>query len=411
MSVKGVRKGAGHAGDSSTLRKLNVAAVLRLLYEAQAKAEVDAGGDGRYTVTEIAQAAGISRPTVEDVVDALIAQGWLAEAAPNTADGRRQAGRPARTIWFDAQAGCVVGVDLGPHSVRALVADLAGNVIGRADYPVGEGATAEERIAAARTAVTEALRLAGREFGQVLAAAAATVGIARADGQVVRSTVPQLMGHNISEMLGAFLPVPVQVANDMRAAALAEHWVGAAAGSRSAVYLHVGRRLGSAYLIDGISPLGHHGAAGEIPPESGHRLVDAYRKLVSFTGVDVDSLSRDRMLGIDPLTVFEAAQRGEADARQAVADFADEFAAAIAGLVITVDPEVVVVGGGVIVAGDIAAEAIRSRLARVCVFEPRVAVSSLGESAAAMGAVHLALNEVEEMLFSNPFARTHAVEL
>jgi predicted NBD/HSP70 family sugar kinase len=306
----------------------------------------------------------------------------------------------------------VVGVDLARHWVRALVSDLAGRAIGRADYPVSDGASAAERSAAARTAITEALRLADRDAAQILAAAAATVGIARADGQVVRSTIPQMEGHSIAEMLGAFLPVPVpvRVANDMRAAVLAEYWVGAAVGCSSAVYLHVGRRIGSSYLIDGVSPLGHHGAAGEIPPESGRRLVDAYRKLVSFTGVGVDTLSRDEMLGIDPLTVFEAAQRGEADARHAVADFADEFAAAIEGLVITVDPEVVVVGGGVVVAGDIAAEAIRSRLARVCVFEPRVVVSPLGESAAAMGAVRLALSEVEEMLFSNPFARGQTAE-
>ncbi|MFI7066978.1 ROK family protein [Kribbella sp. NPDC050124] len=412
MSVKGV--GTGHAGDPSALRKLNVVAVLRLLYAAQATGVVGSGevtaGD-RYTVTEIAQAAGISRPTAEDVVDALVEQGWLAAAPPSPgAPGRRSAGRPARTIFFDSQAGCVVGVDLARHWVRALVSDLAGRVIGRADYPVADGASAAERSAAARTAITEALRLADRDPGQILAAAAATVGIASADGQVVRSTIPQMEGHNIAEMLGAFLPVPVRVANDMRAAVLAEYWVGAAVGCSSAVYLHVGRRIGSSYLIDGVSPLGHHGAAGEIPPESGRRLIDAYRKLVSFTGVGVDTLPRDEMLGIDPLTVFEAAQRGEAGARQAVIDFADEFAAAIEGLVITVDPEVVVVGGGVVVAGDIAADAIRSRLAQVCMFEPRVVVSPLGESAAAVGAVRLALSEVEEMLFSNPFARGQAAD-
>lgn len=413
MSVKEVGAGGVYAGDSSTLRKMNVVAVLRLLYAAQAAAALRADDDpgiDRYTVTEIAQAAGISRPTAEDVVDALITQGWLAEAPPLPRAGRRPAGRPARTIWFDSQAGCVVGVDIALYWVRALVSDLAGRVIGRAEYPLAHGATVAERVAATSTAVTEALRLADREPGQILAATAATVGIARADGEVVRSAMPQLTGHNLAAMLGEFLPVPVKIANDMRAAVLAEYWVGAAAGCSSAVYLHVGRRLGSAYLIDGVSPLGHHGAAGEIPPESGRRLIDAYRKLVSFTGVGVDELSRDQMLGVDPLTVFEAARRGEVDAREAVADFADEFAAGIEGLVITVDPEVVVVGGGVVVAGDIAAEAIRSRLAAVCTFEPRVAVSPLGEGAAAMGAVRLALNDVEEMLFSDPFARTSAAQ-
>ncbi|MFE6736581.1 ROK family protein [Microbacterium sp. NPDC057650] len=385
---------------------MNVAAVLRLLHGAQGSAapEPDVEGADRYTVTEIAQAAGISRPTAEDVVDALIGQGWLAEAAPKPGRGRRAAGRPARTIWFDSQAGCVLGVDLAPHWVRALVSDLSGRMIGRADYPVAGGATAEERIAAARTAITEALRLAGRESSQILAASAATVGIAQADGTVVRSTIPQLMGHNLADMLGEFLPVRVHIANDMRAAVLGEYWVGAAVGCSSAVYLHVGRRLGSAYLIDGVSPLGHHGAAGEIPPESGRRLVDAYRKLVSFTGVSVDDLPREEMLAVDPLTVFEAAQRGEIRARRAVTEFADEFAAGVEGLIITVDPEVVVVGGGVVAAGDIAVDAIRSRLAPVAVFEPRVVASPLGESAAAIGAVRLALDEFEKNLFANPFA-------
>lgn len=404
MAVKVAGNGA-YAGDASALRKMNVVAVLRVLHSAQEGPESGSGADvspGRFTVTEIAKAAGISRPTAEDVVDALIAQGWLAEAGPEASRGPRPAGRPARKIWFDSQAGCVVGIDLAPHWVRALVADLSGRVIGRADYPVAEKVSAADRVAAARTAVVEALRLAGRTDSQILAVTAAIVGIARPDGQVVRTTIPEFAGCNIADMLGEFLPVPVHVTNDMRAAVLAEYWTGAAAGCTSAVYLHVGRRLGSAYLIDGISPLGHHGAAGEIPPESGHRLVDAYRKLVRFTGIDVDALSSDRMLGIDPLTVFEAAHRGEAAAGQAVAEFADEFAAGIEGLVITVDPEVVVVGGGVVVAGDIAAEAIRSRLAEVCTFEPRVAISPLGESATAIGAVRLALDEVEATLFTDP---------
>ncbi|UNK70475.1 ROK family transcriptional regulator [Microbacterium sp. H1-D42] len=407
MSIKDDGWGATYAGDPSALRKMNITAVLRFLHSAPTDTD---DGDGRYTVTEIAQSTGISRPTAEDAVDALIEQGWLVEAGPNSRAGRRSAGRPARTIRFDPQSGCVLGLDLAPHWVRVLVSDLAGRIIGRAEYPVAHGASVGERIAGARTATAEALRLADRDVTDILAATAATVGIAHADGTVVRSTLPELVGHNLSEMLGGFVPVPVRLVNDMRAAVLAEHWVGAAADCGSAVYLHAGRRLGTAYLIGGVSPLGHHGAAGEIPPESGRRLIDAYRKLASFTGVDVDALSREEMLGIDPRTVFEAAQRGETGARQAVIDFAEEFATGIEGLVITVDPEVVVVGGGVILAGDIAAEAIRSTLSDVCVFEPTVAVSPLGESAVALGAVRLALNEFEESLFANPLAPVQKVQ-
>jgi predicted NBD/HSP70 family sugar kinase len=401
----------GRSGDPSVLRRLNIAAVLRYLYAAQGGAESGSehagiGDNEGYTITEISRAAGISRPTAEDAVDTLIEEGWLVEVFPDPSipptTGRRPAGRPARRIRFDSMAGCVVGVDIAPHWVRALVADLAGNIIGRADYPVSGAALVASRIAAAHTAITEALRLADFDAADILAAAATTAGIVRADGHVVRSVIQDFTGRNLSKLLGPRIPVPISFANDMRASVLAEHWVGAAVGCSSAVYLHAGRRLGSAFLIDGTSPLGFHGGAGEIPPQSGERLVKAYRKLVSFTGVRLDGLTVEEILAIDPRTVFEAAHRGDDPGKRAVTEFADEFAQAVEGLVITVDPEVVVVGGGIITAGDIAAEAIHSRLAEVCVFEPRVVVSPLGETAAAMGAVRLALNEVEASLFANP---------
>lgn len=421
-SLQEPRTGTGRAGDPSVLRRINTAAVLRNLYgaqrleasgteEAYVSGDTEAGvtGDNGFTVTEIARGAGISRPTAEEAVDALIEQGWLEEISPHPslspATGRRRAGRPARRIRFRSRAGCVLGVDIAPHWVRAIVADLAGTVIGRADYPVARSAIVADRVAAAHTAITEALRLADCDATSILAATASTVGIVRADGFVVRSIIEDLTGCNVADLLAPSIPVPIQVANDMRASVLAEHWVGAAIGCSSAVYLHAGRRLGSAYLIDGTSPLGIHGTAGEVPPQAGLRLIEAYRRLVTFTGVDLTELTDNEMLAIDPRAVFEAARHGDDTASRAVIEFAEEFAGAMEGLVITVDPEVVIVGGGIIVAGEMAADAISSRFAEVCMFEPRVVVSTLGETAAAMGAVRLSLNEVEASLFANPTAR------
>ena len=80
---------------------------------------------GPMRVTEVVAATGLSRPTVDAVADELVRLGWLSEAA--AVEGAR--GRPARSLAFRADAGDVVGVDIGEVKVRCAVADLRGRVV------------------------------------------------------------------------------------------------------------------------------------------------------------------------------------------------------------------------------------------------------------------------------------------
>ncbi|MFD1933213.1 MULTISPECIES: ROK family protein [Nonomuraea] len=72
----------------------------------------------------------------------------------------------------------------------------------------------------------------------------------------------------------------------------------------------------------------------------------------------------------------------------------------MAATVLTVDPQLVVIGGGLSQAGDLLAEPLRAELARLCLFPVQVETSILGDESVAMGAVRLALDRVEEELFS-----------
>ena len=79
-------------GDPSFLRRFNAAAVLRALHPQMGD---ELAGDAGLTVSQIASAVNVSRPTAEEAVDALHQRGWVEVLAPQTGD-RRGAGRPAR---------------------------------------------------------------------------------------------------------------------------------------------------------------------------------------------------------------------------------------------------------------------------------------------------------------------------
>ncbi|MHC5909260.1 MarR family transcriptional regulator, partial [Streptomyces sp. S6] len=133
-------------GEPSLLRRINSAVVLHALRAAD-----------RATLTEVTRVTGLSRPTVEGVVEDLIGAGLVVEEAADVTVVRRQ-GRPARRFRFRAEAGYLLGLDIGAHRVSAVVADLDGRVLGTQSKEVAEAAPADERLERLRTAVAELLR-------------------------------------------------------------------------------------------------------------------------------------------------------------------------------------------------------------------------------------------------------------
>lgn len=136
-------------GDSSLLRRINAAVTLRALRDGQA-----------VTLTQLVGDTGLSRPTVEGVIEGLMESGLVAEVDQAQESGR-QRGRPARWFRFRAEAGHILGVEIGVHVVRVVLADLTGRQIGTFARLVDETLDAEERLGAARAAVAEVLRKAG----------------------------------------------------------------------------------------------------------------------------------------------------------------------------------------------------------------------------------------------------------
>ncbi|MER6999004.1 ROK family transcriptional regulator [Streptomyces sp. NPDC000410] len=370
-------------GDPSLLRRINSAVVLHALR-----------GAGSSTLTDLTRVTGLSRPTVEGVLEGLVAAGLVVEAAPDEGEARRQ-GRPARRFRFRAEAGHLLGVEIGPHRIAALLSGLDGRIIGAGSREVAETASADERLERVRAVVADVLRRTGVARSSLRAVGVGTPGIVEADGTVRLGTaLPGWTGLALGERLRRSFRCPVLVENDANAAAVAEHWKGAATDSDDIVFVLAGLSPGAGSLIGGRLHRGYGGAAGEIGALHLLGREATPEKLLSTTDEPLHPLDEQAVA-----EVFAHARQGDERAREAVDRFIQRLVHDVAALVLALDPELVVVGGWA--AGlDGVLDPLRDELARYCLRPPRVALSILGEAAVATGALRLALDHVEAQLFA-----------
>ncbi|WP_345695715.1 ROK family transcriptional regulator [Kitasatospora terrestris] len=355
-------------GDPTLLRRLNTEAVLRVLRSAQPM-----------TQSQIGKAASLSRQTVDAVLEELGENGWTEEIAPEKAIGR-----PARRYRFRAEAGHVLGIDVGVTKTTLLLADLDGTVVAtrRADLP--QPLDAAERSAALRTLAADLLaeHPAARLRGLCLGVPAVIDGA----GRIRLSTpLPEWTGLDLAREAATWFDCPAHVENDANLAALAEHWCGAARHADDFIQLIAGRRSGVGMMLGGRLHRGRGGAAGEIGA-------------LAVLGWDGDAVNDIRNAS-DPARIFAEAQSGAPEAVELVDRFARTVSQGLAAMVLTVNPDLVVIGGGLSRAGDAVTDPVRAHLDQLCLDPPQVAASILGTEAVALGAARLALDHLNARLF------------
>ncbi|MFJ8039603.1 ROK family protein [Kitasatospora sp. NPDC096147] len=370
-------------GDSSLLRRINAAVTLRALRDGQA-----------VTLTQLVGDTGLSRPTVEGVIEGLIEAGLVAEVE-HSQDTGRQRGRPARWFRFRAEAGHILGIEIGVHDIRVILADLTGTVLGSHARPALETLDPEERLTLVRTTVAEVLRKAGVSRDSLWAVAVGSPGIVDREGNVKLGTaMPGWTGLDLGARLRRSFRCPVMIENDANLAAIAEHWQGAAVGKGDLVFVMAGLSPGAGSLIDGRLHRGFGGAAGEIGALHLLGQEATPERLLSTTGKPLDPLDEAAVA-----RVLRLAREGDEVARVAMDRFLRRLVHDVAALVLALDPEIVVVGGWAAGLDDVL-EPLREQLALYCLRAPDVALAALGTEVVAMGALRVALDHVEDQLFA-----------
>jgi glucokinase len=320
-------------------------------------------------------------------------------------------------------AGVAFGVDIGGTKVLGLALNAADQIVAEARVPtptgISQGDSNGREVAEAIAAVVAELDVAVGS-GRTPAEAAPAIGVG-APGMLDRQgrlrfspNLPQAHGIDWRHLIGEQLPGRrIVIENDANFAVLAEHRLGAAQGYQHAVMVTLGTGIGGGFIVDGRVQVGGNGFAGEV----GHMVVDpagppcpcgrrgCWERYASGGGLGL--LAREAAMagrlpavvalaGGDPESVrgedvTAAALAGDADARQVVEQLGWWVGFGLANLTCVLDPACIVLGGGLVAAGELWFEATRAAFAALVeggsAREPVVIVpAAFGERAGAVGA-------------------------
>lgn len=205
-------------------------------------------------------------------------------------------------------------------------------------------------------------------------------------------TIPGYMGTKIKECLETKFNIPCTVINDVNAAALGEYWKNDIETEHPIVYLTVGTGIGGAIIYKEELVKGFASAAGEIgylPLESKtwqqlastDALLDYYRKLLGSSNDD----------GIDGRILFEKYDTGDHKAKLAIDHFIEKFCKGLTSVLYMVNPEYVIIGGGIFERDDVLIAKIRKELDSKIenkIFIPKeILAAKKGNKASMVGAV------------------------
>jgi glucokinase len=312
-----------------------------------------------------------------------------------------------------AGKGLVFAVDLGGTHLRIGLVDDAGKIhkqlkrqTPKDDSPVA--------VVDALASVADEWRRA--DNGPIIAASVMVPGAVDSAQTVVLSApnLPSLINYGLKAVLQERLGWPVVLENDANAAAMGEMWLGAARGCRDVVSVTLGTGVGGGIVLDGRVWRGAHGSAGEI----GHATVDPFSGLKCKCGntgclelfasataivrMARESLSQfpQAMLSADNLTaekVYEAGRQGDELALSVFKRAGKYLGIGLANLMSLIDPEIIVINGGVVNGWDLFApdmyQEVCERAFKATAQQVKIARAECGDNAGLLGAARLAFDE------------------
>jgi glucokinase len=372
---------------ASAMRDINRSAILEIIRR-----------ESPISRTTIAQRLYVSLPTVMRIVDGLIEEGFVRPHGGTEWSG----GRRRTLLEFNSQGFVVLGVDMGGTKMYGALSDIGGNILDEVN--IGQhGTSGEDSFCRLLTLIDSLFASPKLEGRRVRGIGVGAPGVTlHKDGIVTWAYTLHWDQFPLKARLAEHYDLPITVDNDVNMAALGELWFGAGQNVQDMILIAIGTGIGAGVIIDGALYRGSNEASGEIGNMvtgreflgKNYQDFGALESVASGTGIAerARSLLRSKRTPteLEALTaedVFDAARLGQDWAWTVISETVDYLAIAIANLVASFDPELIVLGGGVSRSADLLIEPILSRIKGVLPKQPKLVVSNLGLRATVMGAV------------------------
>jgi glucokinase-like ROK family protein len=370
------------------------------------------------TRPELVRQSGLGRKLVTQRVDQLIASGLVADADLGPSTG----GRAPRQLRFRADAGVLLVAEVGFTSLNVGISDLTGRLLEQQEeaFKIGKGLDHTldrieelfDRMLAGRTPTSPPVWGIGvGVLGPVNAATGRPAPL---------PNMPGWVDYPVRDRLAVRYDVPVWVDNEVNLMALGEFRGGLGRGERDIVFIKIGSGIGAGLISGGRLHRGASGAAGEV----GHITVvddESVRCWCGNTGCLVQLASGEALsrLGtaaadscrspylaalrsageeIDARAVAAAAATGDAASLELLTRAGHLIGTALATVVNSFNPTLILVGGGVAAAGDLLLAAIRETVYRrslpLSTRDLRIAFSPLSDTAGLIGAAFMVLDHL-----------------
>ncbi|WP_373471279.1 ROK family transcriptional regulator [Carnobacterium alterfunditum] len=361
---------------------------------------------GPISRAEIAKETGITPPTVSSIIKELMVEKLVVESVL----GESQGGRKPTMLLLNKNDHYVIGVDAGSDSIKVCVSDLVGTILVRSELPIYSHTTIENFLAVMIQAIELGIKDMGANGNKVIGIGIAMHGVVEvATGTSLYSANSGLRNVQIKEVLEKKFDRQVIVENNSRAMALGEYWFGDYGALESFAVINIGRGVGSGIIEDGKLRYGAQDIAGEI----GHMTISLDGEKCSCgnqgcfeTFVTGNAIVRRAKKKIpdapDDLSgekVYEYALKGQKAYQSVLEETGVLIGIGIVNLIHSVNPEKIVLGGGVMKSHEFLMPSILATIQQRALTEKArkntiINLSRIGDDVTVLGAAALVLKRL-----------------
>ncbi len=371
--------------------------------------------DGNKTISHLSEITRNSVPTVANVVDELLKEGWI----KNFGIGKSRGGRRPAIYGLNPDAGYILAVDLSRCYIRLGIFDIINNQHGKIIEKNKGLDDSDDVLKLLELAVSEVLEVNKINRSKILAMGIAIPGLLDIR-QNISHSYPQLGSEPLNKTFEELLKFPSFVEHDTRAMALGERWFGKAKNYSNVLCINVGSGIGLSMILNDQLYKGKSGYAGEF----GHIQIEkdgelcycgkigcletiasgkaiakrAIREIKNGKNSIIINQVKGDLSKITFDLIMKTAQMGDQYAIELMEDMGEQLSKGLATLIHLFNPEVILLGGEIAAAESLIKDPIRQKLNKYTMLilknDAKIILSDLQNNAGMLGTVPFAISNL-----------------